>query len=365
MPLLNLPNELLLFIAGYLPQKTLYSFLRANRFFASLLAPLLHEFAFRDKEGVPALLWAARGGFEPLIRILLIQGQKPNPQATHSVVARDVTRSNKLDINVRDSRGQTALHIAAYEGHTAIVRLLLELGNGIDISAISNMGNTALHLATSYTSRDRKLYDEIVELLLSNHIDVNSKSRSEEDTALHQAAAYGYPGTVKQLLAHENNANLDAVNGVGRTPLHRATIGGQIEIIKILLENGASINERDHCGMTPLHHAVLYQHDIATIQLLLEKGADINIGDNYERTALHLAARKRYVGKAKLLLENGADIDARTMDGVTPLASAVASRSVEIAQMLVDRGAGSKNALLRAILERLGEGNNRLMGPTG
>ena len=48
------------------------------------------------------------------------------------------------EINSRASADLTALHIAAHEGHTALIELLV--GYGADLNATVEKGNTALHL---------------------------------------------------------------------------------------------------------------------------------------------------------------------------------------------------------------------------
>ncbi|KAM7215654.1 Ankyrin repeat-containing domain protein [Rhypophila decipiens] len=52
-----------------------------------------------------------------------------------------------LDIEKRDSAGNTPLHIAANAGHEEIMAYLLEKGCNVD--AVNNAGWTAAHLATA------------------------------------------------------------------------------------------------------------------------------------------------------------------------------------------------------------------------
>ena len=58
----------------------------------------------KDSRGRTALTWAARGGYEAVVRLLIERGD--------------------VDINSKDSDGRTALTLAAEKGHDAIVRLL-------------------------------------------------------------------------------------------------------------------------------------------------------------------------------------------------------------------------------------------------
>lgn len=51
---------------------------------------------------------------------------------------------------------------------------------------------------------------------------------------------------------------VDNKDFVGKTPLHYAAISsndGQVDVIRMLFENGARVDERDNDGRTPLHYA--------------------------------------------------------------------------------------------------------------
>ncbi|MHC4572480.1 MAG: ankyrin repeat domain-containing protein [Planctomycetota bacterium] len=71
-------------------------------------------------------------------------------------------------VYVKGYDGETALHKAANGGHTEAVELLL--AGGADVNARSNKGHTALHRAAG----GRK---EVVEVLLASGTDVNAKSK--------------------------------------------------------------------------------------------------------------------------------------------------------------------------------------------
>ena len=62
----------------------------------------------------------------------------------------------------------------------------------------------------------------------------------------------------------------------GKTSLHEATARGSIIDIKSCLENNANINAIDRYGNTPLHYAITNQNKDATI-LLIEQGANATI----------------------------------------------------------------------------------------
>lgn len=64
-------------------------------------------------------------------------------------------------------------------------------------------------------------------------------------------------------------------NEKGETQLHRACISGNLAMVRRLIEQGHPVNARDHAGWLPLHEAA--NHGFAEIvEVLLDNGANIN-----------------------------------------------------------------------------------------
>ncbi len=64
-------------------------------------------------------------------------------------------------------------------------------------------------------------------------------------------------------------------NTVQASPLHEATFAGDVELVRLLIENGADVDDRDVQGVTPLNLAIRAGHaDIARV--LIANGADVN-----------------------------------------------------------------------------------------
>lgn len=118
--------------------------------------------------------------------------------------------------------------------------------------------------------------------------------------------------------------------------LHQAVTDNNIESVKLVLENGADINQLGPSWYdygSALHIAVQEGHqEIA--QLLIEKGALVDLRDNSDLTPLHNAAWNGDLGMVKLLLDAGANITARDYSGATPLACAYSNNRTEIIQFI-------------------------------
>jgi ankyrin repeat protein len=118
---------------------------------------------------------------------------------------------------------------------------------------------------------------------------MNVKLGRRGQTQLHHCVRNGLTSSVERLLSIRNiNVNLkDDVYGA--TPLHEAAWKGQIEIARLLVENGAEVNARYNNGSSPLQRSVRNGH-IDILHLLIENGADLEAKDTTGWRALHKAA---------------------------------------------------------------------------
>ncbi|XP_062379263.1 tonsoku-like protein [Sardina pilchardus] len=112
-------------------------------------------------------------------------------------------------------------------------------------------------------------------------------------------------------------------NEKGETCLHRACIDGNLRQVQLLLEQGHPVSPRDYCGWTPLHEAANHGYE-EIVAVLLERGANINDpgGPMCEGvTPLHDALSCGHFPVARLLVERGASVNMRNAKGDTALDS--------------------------------------------
>ncbi len=159
----------------------------------------------------------------------------------------------------------------------------------------------------------------LVELLLTHpDADVNAQDDFGE-TPLHRCARHGTEAMAEFLLAHGADPNIR--DSAGWTPLHETTINSLNSVAAVLLAHGADPNvPLPRSGETPLHWAVESASRPRQMQAILtHPDTDLEAKDQNSHTPLHYAAAMGKTSVVKALLEQGASIKARNENGRTPL----------------------------------------------
>jgi ankyrin repeat protein len=160
--------------------------------------------------------------------------------------------------------------------------------------------------------------------MLPDHV---VRALEKEDTDLIRSALSG-------------NLDVRAVESRGRTLLHLSFgYHPQLELARSLLQQGASVNTRDHEGQTPLHlvrdtgsHFAdnIDEDCLAFARLYVAHGADINAQDSTGLTALHHAVNGALPDFGEFLVSQGASLEVRDDRGNTPLHVAVRQLSFNL-----------------------------------
>jgi ankyrin repeat protein len=266
--------------------------------------------------GLTALLYAARDGCYECVEALIEGG---------------------ADVNLPTPEGVTPLMIALDNDNNDIAKLLLD--RGANPRVWDWYGRTALYIAVDRKgggSNDsvrvpadpgrsaRSSVMDVIKALLAANVDPNPELRMRRPTR------GGYAGRFS-----------DPLLDVGGTPLLRATLANDMEVIRALLDKGASPNI-NAMGVTPFLVAAGVGgggqrggQGTALLDLFLQHGADVNTqvtgtktysmriarspSTNEGMTALHVAAQSGRTDLVRYLLEKGANTEIADSNGRKPI----------------------------------------------
>lgn len=333
-----------------------------------------------DGFGKTALMMAAEYGHVETVKSLLKHGADPRVQ-DHSLntalmlamslgdfsTVQLLVESAKVDVNVQNGEGLTALMVAAVRNKPAFINYLIERGASVDLE--DTKGRTAFMWALYYNnlgiagdlyrSMNSKpdldiLHEKLeglikesapevklpqsLEIFLKNLKSISVKSQDKPDDQLLQIMKDKDWNENKKLklkkLLEQDGACIEVRDKNGRTPLIWAVIHGDLEMIKYLLGRGAQIDACDTTGAKILTYAALYKKPEVIKYLVEDKEVSVNGADSHGRTALVAAAYTNNLDMAKYLLKHGADVKAHDTKGRTALTWAAHHNNVPMTKLL-------------------------------
>ena len=276
----------------------------------------------------------------------------------YSDIVKELLKYN-IDVDVRDRTGRTALHLASGRGYTSIVAQLLTYGANFKIFTEGQYIHKALHIAAHEGYR----HCEVVKEILKYDKDIDSKD-GDGNTPLHIASEFGYAKIAKVLLEHGANAKI--LTEDKEKALNIATNTGYLEVVKEILKYDQEVDFKDESGKTPLHIASEKGY-LEIVKELLDHGAkaDIHVGDKPEGcngvncdmdcypegNTLYLAAHEGHIEIVKLLLTHGASLSKKCAPNVLDLVCQIGN--LEILKELIKSGANiNEPALLHMAVSR-------------
>lgn len=286
-----------------------------------------------------------------------------------------------ININAVDNDSNTALHLAATNGHSDAVHLLLH-GGANDAILNSNM-DAPLHIVT------RANNDQMIEAFLEHPTVQIVIAGHRKRTPLHVIAEQDHIESLRVFhnytMAHKTGTfRLCAKDEDELTPIHLAARSGSHRVLEFLMSNCLKHNYRpefvlaflDEENSTPLHAAIDGGH-LAVVKVLLRHGAKPDVTkdqqpppfilassqgklemmqamlefgsvdvvfcrDVYGQTALHRCVQSLNCAEIMcFLIENRAEVDAIDNKGRTPLTSAITAGSLAGVKMLLSKGASA------------------------
>jgi uncharacterized protein len=198
----------------------------------------------------------------------------------------------------RDSYGFLPLDYAVVGNQRAVFNWMLDHFEADPAGANSGFGlpfnSECLPLHNSATED----WSDSIKKLLALGFDKNMRLE-KGDTPLHCASRAGAMGAIHVLL--EAGAELDPQNSDGETPLIVATLCRQKAACRVLLDKNADVNIRRNDGATVIHCLAEYDSDL--VRILLEKGATFQEMD-HNGTPLHSAVVNDQLETIRILCEH-------------------------------------------------------------
>ena len=243
-------------------------------------------FLAKKKHLAYALCRSVIAGKEAMVKLLLDAGADPSwswragtcQERSGSVLHLAAENSNEAILKLLLENGAqdcfaaslftkpTAFSIAAMNGHTGLVKLLL-----------CQKGNTTVlpsHREAIFLLAAEHGHLEILNLLLDNGVDIFTESPHSHTNALSFAAGEGHLSIVISLLSRGWNAKTRTAQR--SQALRSAVLGKRTEIARLLIESGVDIDQPSpDSKLSPLEMAILGR-DGKTVRLLLDSGADAN-----------------------------------------------------------------------------------------
>ncbi|KAH1038701.1 hypothetical protein J1N35_040444 [Gossypium stocksii] len=190
-------------------------------------------------------------------------------------------------VNEINELGETALFTAAEKGYLDVVKELLKYSNKETVTKKNKTGFDPLHIAASQG------HHAIVQVLLDHDPSLCQTFGPSNANPLVSAATKGHTAVVNELLSRDGGL-LESTRSNGKNALHLAARQGHVDVVKTLLCKDPQLARRtDKKGQTALHMAVKGQ-SCEVVKLLLEADAAIvMLPDKFGNTALHVATRKK------------------------------------------------------------------------
>ncbi|KAL4924098.1 ankyrin repeat-containing domain protein [Aspergillus undulatus] len=266
-----------------------------------------------------ALMRVINQNNQPCMRLLLDEGLRLAPSVSPSELIlaaaylNDISAVQRLlgehgdaDIlGARDKDENNALMVAARFRCDEVLKLLLPHSNGVDTSRNKD-GDSSLHLAL-YSGKE-----STARLLMQYTSDVNMRNSSYA-TPLAIAVQFQSATIVRELI--DRGGDIACIDFKKQSLLHHAVRRGDEAIASVLLEYNSPRTLENYAAQTPLSVGVRAQR-AGIVRLSLDNGASVDERDGEGHTLLMNAVLAGSLKMAKVLIDAGADIEAKSKNAM-------------------------------------------------
>lgn len=250
------------------------------------------------------------------------------------IISELLNRGFKAD--VEDSTHRTPLWWAAWQGHEAVVELLLSQNHvNVNNRGFSYQRGAPRYSETPLGAAAESGKDKIVKLLIQREdVDVNLPDGYGYSPLL--SAVWREHSAVVEMLLTRRDIEVNSKHDLRRTPLFSAAYRGKEDVVKQLLkQKNIQVNTADHSECTPLWEAASNGWESVVELFLACSDIEVNAKDDRGRTPLSIAAENNQENEVKLLLSH-ADVEINPKDhlGKSPLTQAILEGSAGALKLL-------------------------------
>lgn len=302
------------------------------------------DVVFLDRDNLASINVSTRSGITPLIIAIKVAVEKNYPALIEYLCDKGAN-SDKV-ITYENGRCLTAINFAARLGHIEVGKILVRHKAVIDPYDVHGAYKSPLFDAIEYNQLEffkflcesladikqrtyvlsaalqnifnignNKSEDEqisIIEILLDHGANINDTT-IEGITILIQAIERNCPDIVKYLC--KRGADVDKILtkiNCGSTAINFAADFGYINIAKVLIEHGATIDYKDAARISPLYNAIEHNQS-KFVRFLCEQEINVNVSDQFTSIsplylALGMSDEERSLEIIRLLCESGARV---------------------------------------------------------
>src|SRR5690554_934487 len=190
-------------------------------------------------------------------------------------ILKKIIELKTFDLNKKYNDCENVIYTAVRNNSPKCLKILLDNKVNIDVTdeCSDNEGISPLGWAALENSVDA------AKLLIEYGANVNEQKSKKDHTILGNACS-SIDGSLEMVkLLVENGADIEKANHLKFTPLMKSVASGKIEIVKYLISKNANINaQTDFRGYSPLDYACS-RNNMQMVELLLENGANPNLKD--------------------------------------------------------------------------------------
>lgn len=253
--------------------------------------------------------------------------------------------SHGAKVNSCNNRGETALHLAAFNGLANLVLELLKHGANCNLMTSASFDSSSCNSSLSSLSNNTSSWNNLSSPF-DCEIDDEYLSSVYNQTPLHLAILARHEEVIRTLIKFKPSTssndltcsvicpNLNLKNSRQQTPLSLALSLGLHSVAQMLIDEGANINSTNFDGLTLLHEAIIAGDEKSAL-FLLNYGSDTNVKTPTGESPLQLAVKHKLCSVVRELCAKGAEVDTVDEEGTPLLWTALESLDEDVASVLV------------------------------